>query len=156
MRKTYLLKKRSGKGWVLIYTIVICSIMTLIVTNLLGGLERKNVYLDYYMNTILKEDLKQKKKEYLMTEFNAYMKEHMEEIKEKGFEEYFKQVDISRYLSTIERDGIKFKEGCNIKFNSKVKAFEVNVGTFIYRFYPIIDEENVKYKFIVIANEEGI
>ena len=123
----------------------------LLLGNLLGGLERKILYYDNYLNTVTKEDLNQKKKEYLMTEFNGYMKENIEAIEEKGIEEYFKAFDISLYLKGIERDGIKFREGCNIKYNSAMGLFEVNVGNHIYRFYPIIEEEDIKYKFVVIS-----
>lgn len=156
MKLTILMRKKSRKGWIVIYVLVICSLMMLIIMNILGGLARRNVYIDNYMNNILKEDLKQKKKEYLMTEFNKYFKEHIDEIEEAGIKEYFNKFDISKYLSTIERDGLKFKEGCNIKFETSSNLFEVNVGTFMYRFYPIIDEGEVQYKFIVITEEEGI
>ena len=156
MKLAIFMRKKPRKGWILIYVLVICSLMMLIIMNILGGLERRNVYLDNYMNNILKEDLKQKKKEYLMTEFNNYFKEHIDEIEEKGVEEYFKEFDMSKDLSTIERDGLKFEEGCNIKFEPSKNLFEVNVGNFIYRFYPTIDGGKVKYKFIVITEEEGI
>lgn len=156
MKMTISMKKKQRKGWIVIYVLVICSLMMLIIMNILGGLTRRNVYIDNYMNNILKEDLKQKKKEYLMTEFNKYFEEHIDEIEEAGIEEYFNKFDISKYLSTIERDDLKFKEGCNIKFEASNNLFEVNVGTFIYRFYPIIDEGKVQYEFIVITDEEGI
>ncbi|WP_040194852.1 hypothetical protein [Clostridium culturomicium] len=156
MKLSVISKKRSRKGWIVIYVLVICSLVTITIMNTLGGLERRSVYIGNYMNNILKEDLKQKKKEYLMTEFNTYFEEHIDEIIEKGIEEYFKKADISKYLSSIERDGLKFKEGCNIEFDTGKNLFEVNVGTFIYRFYPIIDDSEVQYKFIVITDEEGI
>lgn len=148
--------KKTNKGWVLIYVIVICAVVTLILGNALGGLERKNVYLDYYLKNGLKEDLIQKKKEYLMTEFNGYVEENFEEIREKGVHQYFKAFDITRYLSSIERDGIKFKDGCTISYNTVMELFELNVGTFIFRFYPVLEDNKVQYKFVVIGNEEGI
>lgn len=145
-------KKKSNKGWILIYVLIISSMITLLVTNMLGGLERKNQYLNYYTQSILKEDSKQRKKEYLMTEFNVYMEKYLSEIKGKGIDLYFKEVDISKYLSSIERDGTKFIEGCNIKYNSTLKIFQLNVGSYTYGFYPIINEDKITYKFVVLTN----
>lgn len=124
----------------------------LLIGNILGGSERKNSYFHNYLSTITKEDINQKRKEYLMTEFNIYMEDNLQHIKEKGIEAYFKAFDISRYLTGIVRDDIRFKEGCIIKYNANLALFELNVGTHIYRFYPIITNEEIKYKFVVINN----
>lgn len=117
----------------------------------MGSFERKSFYIDNYKKTILKEDINQKKKEYLMTEFNNYMKDNIEEIKEKTIDNYFSNVKIESYLESLEREDIKFREGCIITYNAKLNLFELNVGIHIYRFYPIIKEDDVTYKFVVVA-----
>lgn len=150
MRLKYFIHKKRKKGWVLIYVIVVAAFMLFTITYVLKGLEGKSNYLTYYKNTIINEDLKHKKKEYLMTEFNSYMRKNLKVIKEMGMDEYFIQNDISKYLATIERDGMQFKDKCNIKYNSRLKIFELTTGTYTYGFYPIIEDENIKYKFVVI------
>jgi len=117
----------------------------------MGSFERKSFYIDNYKETILKEDINQKKKEYLMTEFNRYMKDNIDEITEKTIEDYFANVKIESYLESLKRDDIKFKEGCIITYNSDLNLFELNVGTHIYRFYPIIEEDDITYEFVIVA-----
>lgn len=143
---------KRKNGWTLIYVIAIFSVLALVICNLVGSFERKIFYIDNYKKNILKEDLIQKKKEYLMTEFNVYMKENINKIKEETIEAYFSNVKIENYLENLKRDNIKFKEGCNISYNIKLNLFEINLESHIYRFFPIIGVDDViTYKFVVLV-----
>lgn len=143
-------KLNKAKGWCLIYVIVIFAFISLDVLKISGILEKRDFYIESYMNTVLMEDKIQKSKEYYMTKLNKFMKENLDEIKEKSVEKYFLEFDINEYFQKLSDENFEFKENCYINYNSQLKMFELNIRkNHTFRFYPIIEGDEIKYKFVV-------
>lgn len=139
--------KRKYKGWTLIYVLVISSIITLEALNLTGSFERKNFYIENYKESIINTDIKRKKIEYLMNEFNNYIEDNLEEIKEKTISVYFNRIRIEGYLMNLQRDDVRFNGGCIIKYDAIDDVFQLVVEGDIYDFYPEINGDKITYKF---------
>ena len=143
-------KSNKVKGWCLIYVVVIFAFISLDVLGIFRILDKRDFYIESYMNTILMEDKIQKSKEYYMTNLNKYMKENLDEIKEKSVEKYFLEFDINEYFESLNYENFEFKENCHINYNNKLKIFELNIQkNHTFRFYPIIEGDKVKYRFVV-------
>lgn len=139
------------KGWCLIYVTVMFALIFLDILNISSIFEKRDFYIDSYRKTILIEDKIQKSKEYYMTKLNKFMKENLDEIKAKSVENYFLEFDINEYFQKLSEEDLDFKENCYINYNSQLKMFELNIrGNHTFRFYPIIESDEIKYKFVVI------
>jgi len=117
---------------------IISTIMLLMLCSTMKSFDNRNFYIKNYKEYILEENESNTHKEYLMSSFNKYMEDNIDEIKSQTIDTYFRNVKIESQIN---------HEGSYISYNSDKKVFEVNVRVWIYPFTMTFEENDIKYKF---------
>lgn len=126
------------KGWILPSVMIISTIMLLMLCSTMKSFDNRNFYIKNYKEYILEENESNTHKEYLMSSFNKYVEDNIDQIKSQTIDTYFRNVKIESQIN---------HEGRYISYNSDKKFFEMNVRVWIYPFIMTFEEDDIKYKF---------
>lgn len=131
-------KKNKKTGGALAYVIITIATIFFIFLQSVKSREMEEEYFLNYSSYLIKEDETHIVKEYLMSDFNKYMKENLSDIKEKTIEGFFLQK---------LREG-EFREDYNtIYYDSSQSTFKIKFHKIAYSFYPVIIDERIFYEF---------
>lgn len=130
--------KAKKLGGALAYVMItIATIFFLFLQNVKSN-EIEEEYFLNYSSYLIEEDESHRVREYLMSDFNKYMKENLGEIKEKTIEGFFLQ---------RLKEG-KFREGYNtVYFDPSQNVFKIKFHKIAYSFYPLIIDDRIFYEF---------
>lgn len=131
-------EKRKKVGGALAYVIMTIALIYFVLFQNLKSNEIEEEYFLNYGSFLIEEDETHRVKEYLMSDFNKYVKENLSEIKAKTIEGFFLQ---------RLKEGM-FREGYNtVYFDSSQNVFKIKFYKITYSFYPRIVDDSIFYEF---------